>query len=133
MRGAGIAAKTKRKFRQTIDPNHGLPVAENRLARTFDPDQTEAVWVADITDIPTREGRLYLAAVEDLLRRVALGGWMDQTMTSRLVVDALEMALARLAPTGFHLRGWWLIRIGGARTRASTTSGGWRRSGSRAA
>lgn len=95
MREAGIAAKTTRKFRQTTDSNHALPVAENVLARAFDPDQPNTCWCADITYIPTREGWLYLAAVEDLFSRRIVGWSMDQTMTSRLVVDALEMALAR--------------------------------------
>lgn len=95
MREAGIAAKTKRKFRQTTDSNHSHPVAENVLDRDFDPDQPNASWVADVTDIPTREGWLYLAVVEDLFSRKVVGWSMDATMTSRLVVDALEMALAR--------------------------------------
>jgi putative transposase len=94
MREAGIAAKTKRKFRQTTDSNHGLPVTENILDRDFDPDEPNARWCADITYIPTREGWLYLAVVEDLFSRRIVGWSMDQTMTSRLVVDALEMALA---------------------------------------
>ena len=95
MREAGIAAKTKRKFRQTTDSNHGLPVAENVLDRQFDPDEPNASWVADVTYIPTREGWLYLAVVEDLFSRKVVGWSMDATMTSRLVVDALEMAVAR--------------------------------------
>lgn len=95
MREAGIAAKTKRKFRQTTDSNHARPVAENLLDREFDPDEPNASWVADVTYIPTREGWLYLAVVEDLFSRMIVGWSMDATMTSRLVVDALEMALAR--------------------------------------
>jgi putative transposase len=95
MREAGIAAKTKRKFRQTTDSNHALPVAENLLDREFDPDEPNASWVADVTYIPTREGWLYLAVVEDLFSRMIVGWSMDATVTSRLVVDALEMALAR--------------------------------------
>jgi transposase InsO family protein len=98
MREAGIAAKTKRKFRQTTDSNHALPVAENVLDRQFEPGQPNASWVADITYVPTREGWLYLAVVEDLFSRTVVGWSMDQTMTSRLVVDALEMALARRLP-----------------------------------
>ena len=94
MREAGIAAKTKRKFRQTTDSNHPYPVAENVLDRNFDPEEPNTSWVADVTYIPTREGWLYLAAVEDLFSRRIVGWSMDQTMTSRLVVDALEMALA---------------------------------------
>ena len=95
MREAGIAAKTRRKFKQTTDSNHTLPVAENVLDRAFDPEEPNTRWCADITYIPTREGWLYLAAVEDLFSRRIVGWSMDQTMTSRLVVDALEMALAR--------------------------------------
>ena len=95
MREAGIAAKTKRKFRQTTDSNHALPVAENVLDRDFNPEEANTSWVADVTDIPTREGWRYLAVVEDLFSRKVVGWSMDQTMTSRLVVDALEMALAR--------------------------------------
>ena len=82
MREAGIAAKTKRKFRQTTDSNHSHPVAENVLDRQFDPEEPNVSWVADVTYIPTREGWLYLAVV------------VAATMTNRLVVDALEMALA---------------------------------------
>ena len=94
MREAGIAAKTKRKFRQTTDSNHAYPVAENVLDREFDPEMPNTSWVADVTYIPTREGWLYLAVVEDLFSRKVVGWSMDATMTSRLVVDALEMALA---------------------------------------
>jgi putative transposase len=95
MRQAGIAAKTKRKFRQTTDSNHSMPVAENVLDRQFEPEEPNARWCADITYIPTREGWLYLAVVEDLFSRRVVGWSMSETMTSRLVVDALEMALAR--------------------------------------
>ena len=98
MRQAGIAAKTKRKFRHTTDSNHALPVAENLLDRKFDPLRRNESWVADITYIPTREGWLYLAAVEDLFSRRVVGWSMDATMTSRLVVDALEMAVVRRLP-----------------------------------
>jgi putative transposase len=94
MREAGIAAKTKRKFRQTTDSNHALPVAGNVLGRAFDPAEPNTSWVADVTYIPTREGWLYLAVVEDLFSRAVVGWSMDATMESRLVVDALEMAVA---------------------------------------
>jgi transposase InsO family protein len=95
MREAGIAAKTKRRFRQTTDSNHSMPVAENILDRGFDPEEPNASWAADITYVPTREGWLYLAVVEDLFSRMVVGWAMAESMTSRLVVDALDMALAR--------------------------------------
>ena len=99
MRQAGIAAKTARKFRcTTTDSDHNLPVAENLLDRQFNPSLANEVWLADITYIPTREGWLYLAAVEDLYSRRVVGWAMDGRMESRLVVDALAMAVQRRLP-----------------------------------
>jgi putative transposase len=99
MREAGIAAKTARKFRcATTDSDHDLPVAENLLDRQFDPSEANEAWVADITYIPTREGWLYLAAVEDLYSRRVVGWAMAEHMESRLVVDALAMAVQRRLP-----------------------------------
>ena len=98
MREAGIAAKTKRTFRHTTDSNHRLPVAENVLDRPFDPVARNASWVADMTYISTREGWVYLAVVEDRFSRMVVGGSMAATMTSRLVVDALGMAVLRRLP-----------------------------------
>jgi putative transposase len=94
MQEGGIAAKTARKFRcTTTDSDHDLPVAENLLDRQFNPSEANEVWLADITYIPTREGWLYLAAVEDLYSRRVVGWAMAENMESRLVVDALAMAV----------------------------------------
>jgi putative transposase len=98
MRVHGIAAKTARKFRCTTDSNHDLPVADNLLDRQFDPSGANRAWVADITYIPTREGWLYLAAVEDLYSRRVVGWSMADNLESRLVVDALELAVQRRLP-----------------------------------
>ncbi len=98
MREAGIRAKSSRKFRVTTDSDHSSPVADNLLDRQFDPTRANERWVADITFIPTREGWLSLAAVEDLFSRAVVGWAMDATMTSRVVVDAVAMAVARRLP-----------------------------------
>jgi putative transposase len=98
MRRAGVAAKTRRKFRCTTDSNHDHPVAENVVGRQFEPGAPNRVWTADITYIPTREGWLYLAAVEDLYSRQVVGWAMGDRIDSRLVVDALEMAVSRRLP-----------------------------------
>jgi putative transposase len=98
MREAGIAAKTARKFRCTTDSNHDLPVADNLLDRQFDPEAPNESWVADLTYIPTREGWLYLAVVEDLYSRRVVGWSMADRMESRLVVAALTLAVERRLP-----------------------------------
>jgi transposase InsO family protein len=93
-----IRAKTARKFKNTTDSKHALPVADNLLDRQFEATAPNERWLADISYIPTREGWLYLAAVEDLYSRMVVGWSMADTMTSRLVVDALEMAVQRRLP-----------------------------------
>jgi len=98
MKTHGIRAKTARRFVRTTDSRHGLPVADNLLDRRFDPDGPNVAWGADMTYIPTADGWLYLAVVEDLFSRMIVGWSMDATMTSRLVVDALDMALRRRLP-----------------------------------
>jgi putative transposase len=98
MKSHGIQAKRPKRFVGTTDSRHPLPVAENVLERDFDPSGPNAAWCADITYVPTADGWLYLAVVEDLFSRRIVGWSMDQTMTSRLVVDALQMAVQRRLP-----------------------------------
>lgn len=98
MREHGIRAKGVRRRVRTTDSNHRLPVAENHLARDFNPEEPNRAWSADITYVPTREGWLYLAVVEDLFSRMIVCWSMADHMESRLVGDALEMAIARRRP-----------------------------------
>jgi transposase InsO family protein len=56
------------------------------------------VWVADITYLRTWEGWVYLAAVQDAYSRRIVGWSMADHMRAELVVDALEMAVARRRP-----------------------------------
>ena len=63
MRDNGIHARHKRRYKVTTDSKHGLPVAENLLARNFTPTAPNQVWTSDITYLWTDEGWLYLAIV----------------------------------------------------------------------
>jgi transposase InsO family protein len=98
MHDNAIQAKSARKFKNTTDSNHSLPVADNLLDRDFHAQGPNERWLGDITYIPTREGWLYLAAIEDLYSRMVVGWSMADHMQSRLVVDALAMAVARRLP-----------------------------------
>lgn len=99
MRDNGIAAKTKRKFKATTNSKHNYPVAANLLNQNFSANRPNKVWVADITYIPTDEGWLYLASIEDLFNRKIVGWSMDKTMTRQLVLDALRQAVRRYRPS----------------------------------
>jgi putative transposase len=98
MKAHGIKAKAARRFVRTTDSRHGLPVADNLLDRDFRPAGPNLAWGTDITYIPTADGWLYLAVVEDLFSRMIVGWSMAEHMESRLVVDALDMAVRRRVP-----------------------------------
>jgi transposase InsO family protein len=99
MREAGIRAKSQQRFRvRTTDTNHAHPVAGNIVNRDFRAAGKNQTWAADITYVATGEGWLYLAVVEDLFTRQIVGWSMSEKIDSRLVVDALEMAIVRQCP-----------------------------------
>lgn len=98
MRDHGIRAVQKRTSRRTTDSNHSFPVAKNLLARDFEAAAPNEVWLADITYVRTREGWLYLAAVLDVYSRKIVGWAMDRTMSRKLCIDALEMAVLNRQP-----------------------------------
>lgn len=100
MRAWEIRARPPRRFVPcTTDSDHGQPVAPNLLDRQFTAAQPNQKWVVDITYIPTGEGWLYLAGVLDLYSRRLVGWSMAEHMRTELVHNALEMALARRAPS----------------------------------
>jgi transposase InsO family protein len=98
MREAGLACKTRRKFKATTNSNHNLPVADNTLDRQFTVSKPNQVYAGDITYIHTQEGWLYLAVVIDLFSRQVVGWSMDKHMRAALVNDALLMAIWKRKP-----------------------------------
>ena len=98
MRAAGISGLLPRKRRRTTVRLPGVRVAADLVERDFRPDDPNQTWSADITYISTWEGFLYLAHVQDLFSRLIVGWSMAEHLRSELVVDALEMALARRRP-----------------------------------
>ena len=56
------------------------------------------LWVGDITYIPTREGRLYLAAVTGAFSRKVVGWSMSEHITEKVAIDAIEQAVGREGP-----------------------------------
>ena len=99
MRLAGVSVRCKRRFRITTDSDHNLPVAPNLLNRKFDVSSPNRFWVGDITYVWTSEGWLYLATVMDLFSRQIVGWSLQDRMTSKLVSDALLMAICRRKPS----------------------------------
>lgn len=95
MRIHGWRAKAARKYKATTNSNHNLPVAPNLLQQNFAASRPNEKYVSDITYVWTEEGWLYLAVVMDLYSRMVVGWAISERMTSKLVIDALQMALWR--------------------------------------
>lgn len=98
MRQAGISGLLKRRKQAATIPVQGLHVVDDLVARDFGPDAPDRLWCADLKQIPTSEGVLYLGSVLDCFSRRVVGWSMRRDMKAELVVDALEMAVARRQP-----------------------------------
>ena len=88
----------KRRYKNTTDSNHNLPIAPNVINRDFYASNPDEKYVGDITYIHTGEGWLYLATVIDLYSRRVVGWSMDDNMKVSLVNDALKMAIQQRNP-----------------------------------
>jgi putative transposase len=98
MKAADIAGIRPRKLWRTTIRVPGVEPATDLVERAFRAAQPNVLWVADITYLRTGEGWLYLAAVQDTYSRQIVGWSMAPHMRATLVVDALQMALARRRP-----------------------------------
>ncbi len=67
----------------------------NLVGRIFGRDRPNELWMTDITEHPTREGKIYCAVVLDAFSRLVVGWAIDSTQTTTLVLNALGMATQR--------------------------------------
>jgi putative transposase len=100
MKVLGWKSRTVKKYKATTNSKHDLPVADNVPNQQFSAQKPNEVWMADITYIPTDEGWLYLASIEDLCTRKIVGFHMDERMTKSLVLHALDQAYRLQRPKG---------------------------------
>jgi transposase InsO family protein len=83
----------KKKTRQRT--KSGTPAHDDLVRRNFTADGPNQLWLADITEHWTAEGKLYLCAIKDAFSNRIVGWAIDSRMKARLVVAATEMAVAR--------------------------------------
>ncbi len=98
MRSAGLEGAHRRRRKGCTVGVEGVEPFGDLVGRDFRPDAPNRVWCADIKQIKTGEGWLYLAAVQDLFSRRIVGWAMAGHMRQELVVDALKMAVRRRRP-----------------------------------
>jgi putative transposase len=98
MRHAGLSGLVPKKRGRTTIRVPGVRTAPDLVERDFAPVEPNRLWCADITYFRTWEGWLYLAAVMDCYSRRIVGWSMADHLRAELVVDALQMAIARRRP-----------------------------------
>jgi putative transposase len=96
MRRAGLAGATGRPKWRHAKPDH---IAADLVDRNFARSGPNELWVTDITEHPTREGKLYCAVVLDSCSRRVVGWSIDPAPTAALVTNALGMAIQSRKPT----------------------------------
>ena len=95
MRAMAICGVTRRRkvFTTRRDPE-GLRAAD-LVNRNFTADRPNALWVTDLTYVPTRSGMAYVCFIVDAFSRMIVGWRVASHMRTDMVLDALEMARAR--------------------------------------
>jgi putative transposase len=98
MRAAGIQGLYRRRRRGCTVRDPAAEPAADLVERNFTVDQPNRLWITDITEHPTAEGKLYCAAVMDAYSRLIIGWSIAPHMRTELVTDALGMAILRRQP-----------------------------------
>ena len=95
MRAAHVQGIHRRRGKR----HRPLPAVHDDLVRRrFVADAPDRLWLTDITEHPTREGKVYCAAVLDVYSRRIVGWSITDHLRAEIVVDALEMARWRRRP-----------------------------------
>ncbi|WP_157038605.1 IS3 family transposase [Nostocoides jenkinsii] len=95
MRGLGIEGVSRlRKKVFTTKQDPGATRAPDLVNRHFKADRPDALWVTDLTYVPTRSGMAYVCFIVDAFSRRIVGWRVAANMKTEMVLDALEMARA---------------------------------------
>jgi putative transposase len=79
-------------------PRHDTPTAVDLVDRDFVRAAPNTLWVTDITEHPTREGKVYCAVVLDVHSGRVVGWSIDSSQTAALATNALGMAISNRSP-----------------------------------
>jgi putative transposase len=86
----GVSRRRKRVFTTVADPD--AVRAPDLVNRNFTAERPDALWVTDLTYVPTRTGMAYVCFIVDAFSRRIVGWRVASNMRTDMVLDALEMA-----------------------------------------
>jgi len=98
-RDQAIWSTTTRKGRKGSGKRPGPAVHDDFVRRDFTAPAPDMVWLTDITEHPTAEGKLYACIIKDVFSNRIVGYAIDGRMTANLARSALRAAVARRQPT----------------------------------
>ena len=99
-RNQRIWSTTTKKGRRSSGKTPGPAVHDDLVQRVFSAPAPDVVWLTDITEHPTLEGKLYCCAIKDVFSNRIVGYSIGDRMTAKLAVVALRSAIARRQPQG---------------------------------
>ena len=88
----GVSRLRKKVFTTRQDPDAAR--APDLVNRQFTATRPDALWVTDLTYVPTRSGMAYVCFIVDAFSRRIVGWRVAANMKTEMVLDALEMARA---------------------------------------
>ena len=106
----------KRPYAKARKP--GAPAHDDLVRREFSAPGPNLVWLSDLTEHATGEGKLYLCAIKDVRSRRIVGYSISDRMTSQIAVTALDSAVARRRIAGQTVAGCVLHTDRGSQFRA---------------
>ena len=86
----GVSRRRRKVFTTRADPD--ATRAPDLVKRDFTADRPDALWVTDLTYVPTRSGMAYVCFIVDAFSRRIVGWRVASNMRTDMVLDALEMA-----------------------------------------
>ena len=98
MAQAGIVGIYRRKGRGCTRRDPDASPSDDLVKRQFNVAEADRLWVMDVTEHPTDEGKVYLGVVLDAWSRRVIGWSIADHIRSELVVDAVQMAIWRRRP-----------------------------------
>lgn len=111
-----LSAAQRRRRGKGVRP--GPPVFDDHVQRIFTADAPNRVWLADITEHATGEGKLYCCAIKDVFANRIVGYSISDRMPATLAVAALNNAVARRQAEGHEVAGCILHADRGSQFRA---------------
>lgn len=100
MRSDGLRGVSRRREAKTTIRRDRSRPAPDLVDRDFQADAPDQLWVADITYVPTWGGWIFLAVVLDAWSRRVVGWSIATNLRTKIVLDALEMAVRQRQPVG---------------------------------